>query len=293
LLSKHKLFQLIGFVCFSILLINGAYSKDLDTKDSKVMAAHKSPIQKVMLVIAMDAEAEPIISSLKLHKLTHPFSDMPMQGYVGNYGHFSIFLITNGQDPGLKISNVGTQAATLTTYIGIQYFHPDLIINIGTAGGVEQNGVKLREIYVSEKIYFYDRRIMLEKYDEYGLGGYPSAQLAYKKIDIKPGIVCSGDSFDNNQTDYDIFIKQNCSAVDMEAAGVAWVSMLAKIPMFAIKGITNFVRGNDIHRQYEENYPIVTLTLSQKLEEILKLDNALLVVNEGLKARINGAGLYQ
>ena len=63
----------------------------------------------------------------------------------------------------------------------------------------------------------------------------------------------------------------------MEAAGVAWVSMLAEIPMFAIKGITNFVRGNDIHKQYEENYPIVTQNLSRKLEEILKLDNSLLI----------------
>jgi 5'-methylthioadenosine nucleosidase len=139
-----------------------------------------------------------------------------------------------------------------------------------------QNGVKLREIYVSEKIYFYNRRIMLEKYDEYGLGGYPSAQLAFKKPELKPGIVCSGDSFDNSQTDYDIFIKQNCTAVDMEAAGVAWVSMLAKIPMFAIKGITDFVKGSDMHRQYEENNFIVTQNLSRKLEEILKSDHSLI-----------------
>ena len=272
--NKHKL---LASICFSILLANSVYSQNLDTKGGKVMISDKSAIHKVMLVLAMSSEAEPIISALKLQKLTHPLSDMPMQGYIGNYGHFSVFLITNGQDPELKISNVGTQAATLTTYIGIQYFHPDLIINIGTAGGVAQNGVKLRETYISKKIYFYDRRIMLEKYNAYGLGGYPSAQLAFNKIDLKSGTVCSGDSFDNNQTDYDLFIKHKCSAVDMEAAGVAWVSMLAKIPMFAIKGITNFVRGNNIHKQYKENRPMVTVNLSRKLEEILKLDNSLLL----------------
>ena len=113
--------------------------------------------------------------------------------------------------------------------------------------------------------YYNDERLTVE------------SSVRSSEVLLKPGIVCSGDSFDNNQTDYDIFIKQNCSAVDMEAAGVAWVSMLAEIPMFAIKGITNFVRGNDIHKQYEENYPIVTQNLSRKLEEILKLDNSLLI----------------
>jgi len=167
---------------------------------------------------------------------------------------------------------VGTQAATLTTYLGFEYFHPDLIISIGTAGGVKQNHAALKDIYLSQKIYFYDRRLSFKGYHEYGLGGYQSINLSPidKKIGFKSGIICSGDSFDDNPTDYNVFIKQNCAAIGMEAAGVAWVSMLTKTPMIAIKGVTNFVKGDDIHQQYESNFAMVTLELSKKLKEFLK-----------------------
>jgi nucleoside phosphorylase len=228
------------------------------------------PIKKVLLVVAMEAEATPIIAALNLHKIAHVFSGLPMQGYVGKYKKVDVMLVMNGIDPVNHVQNVGTQASTLSTFLGVQYFHPDLIISIGVAGGVEQNGAKEKEIYVSRKIYFYDRRLAFKGYHEYALGDYPSAQLSQlDKTGLKPGIVCSGDSFDDNQTDYDRFIKYDCSAIDMEAAGVAWVAMLTKTPMLAMKGISNFVRGDNIHDRYQENLPVVTQALSDKLKELL------------------------
>ena len=237
-------------------------------------------IKKILIVVAMEKEAKPIIASLKLKKLPHSFSNLPMQGYVGNYAKLAILLIINGQDPVTKVENVGTQAATLSAYLGINYLHPDLVINIGTAGGVEANGTKEKEFFISKTIYFYDRRIPFPKYEEYGLGDYSSPTLRFiwgqtlnkgsdPKLNLKPGIVCSGDSFDDDQTDYAMFLKLHCNAIDMEAAGVAWVSMLTKTPMIAIKGITNYVRGNNIHEQYQKNLPYVTETLAEKLKELL------------------------
>lgn len=227
-------------------------------------------VKKILLVIAMDSEAQPIIATLHLHKINNPFQKLPMQGYRGKYNNLNIFLVTNGVDPINNIDNVGTQAATLSTYLGINYFHPDLIINTGTAGGVKENGAHPGDIYFSKKIYFYDRRIDLKKYHEYGLGGYDSIALSSldKNSGFKIGIVCSGDSFDKNQTDYHMFIKQHCVAVDMEAAGVAWVSMLTHTPMLAIKGITNYVRG-DTYKEYQHHIANVTSTLSTKLKVLL------------------------
>lgn len=232
----------------------------------------KSPIKKVMIMVAMESEANPIIATLNLQKLDKSFSNLPMHGYEGKYSNLDILLVTNGTDPVNKVQNVCTQAATLSTFLGIQYFHPDLIISIGTAGGVEQNGAQERDIYVSKKISFYDRRIPIEGYRQYGIGDYVSASFPsiYKKIGLKPGNICSGDSFDTDEKDYNIFIKQDCVAVDMEAAGVAWVSMLTKTPMLAIKGVTNFVKGEDIHEHYEKNLPIVTAELSKQLQALLK-----------------------
>ena len=242
-----------------------------------LLAMHALPayadahVKKVLLVIAMESEAAPVVAALKLNKIEHPFADLPMQAYAGNYAKLDILLVTNGEDPVNKVQNVGTQAATLSTYLGTQYFHPDFIISIGTAGGVAANGAKQREIYASQKIYFYDRRLAFKGYHEYALCAYPTTRFSTltDKIGLKPGVVCSGDSFDDNQTDYKMFIKEKCAAIDMEAAGVAWVAMLTKTPMLAIKGITNFVKGNNIHEQYQKNLPVVTLALSDKLKELL------------------------
>jgi nucleoside phosphorylase len=142
----------------------------------QAQAVGKNGINKILLVVAMNKEASPIIKKLNLKKEADVFPGLPMQAYVGKYANKDIFLITNGKDPMYKVDNVGTQPAVLATYLGIEHFHPDLIINVGTAGGIAKNGAKLNDIYVSEKIYFYDRRIP-DSYFQYGLGGYVSAIL--------------------------------------------------------------------------------------------------------------------
>lgn len=263
-MSKY-IINIISYILYFVLIIIPLTAQAEKTNSNNLQ------IKKVLLVIAMDSEAKPIISSLNLHKVTNVFTNLPMQKYIGKYEKLEIFLVINGLDPINNVQNIGAQAATLSTYLGIEYFHPDLIISIGTAGGIAKNGAKQGDIYYSQKIYFYDRRLPLKGYHEYGLGDYPSAIFASldNKIGLKPGIICSGDSFDDNKTDYNMFIKENCSAIDMEAAGVAWISMLTKTPMFAMKGITNFVKGKDIHEQFRKNLPVVTLELANKLRELL------------------------
>lgn len=221
----------------------------------------------------MDTEAQPIINALQLHRLSHSFSSLPMRGYVGQLGKIKILLMMNGKDPTHKVQNIGTEAATLSTYLGVEYFHPDLIMSVGTAGGVVENGSALMDIYLSERIYFTDRRIPMEGYRDYGRGGYQSMSLSdlNKQLKLKSGVVCSEGSFDEEKIDYTMFLKEHCSAVDMEAAGVAWLSMLTKTPMIAIKGITNFVQGKNIHEQYEKNLPSVTLELANKSKLLISL----------------------
>ncbi len=230
-------------------------------------------MKKVLLAVAMDTEASPIINTLDLKKSSHSFSNLPMQGYTGKYKNLDVFLILNGEDPMHKVQNVGTQPATLAAYLGIKHFHPDLVISIGTAGGVAENGAKIGDTYVSQKIYFYGRRIPIPGYTEYGIGGYDSANFERitDKLSLKPGRVCSGDSFDENQTDTGIILKHGCSVREMEAAGVAWVSMLTQTPMLAIKGITDIVGSNTGHEDFEKNFSEVTKKLSEKIKDFLNL----------------------
>lgn len=242
---------------------------------SDAFAATSIPlkIKTVLLVVAMDKEALPIIKELKLHPSSVSFSNLPMQAYVGKFQEINVVLLMNGKDPVNQVQNIGPEAATLTTYLGIEHFHPDLIMSVGSAGGMKEHGAQIQDVYVSQKIYFIDRRINGGKnYAAYGLGSYSSAKLPpalIKSEDLKGGIVCTGSSFDNNLTDHEMMLKNNCQAIEMEAAGVAWVSMLMKTPMIAIKGITNYVGGSNDNNEFEKNLPIVTKILADKVTGIL------------------------
>lgn len=228
-------------------------------------------IKNVLIVVAMKDEAAPIIKTLNLYPASLPDTKLPMKAYIGHYADINIALILNGTDPMYGVQNVGSQPAVLATYIGINYFHPDLIISAGTAGGRFVHDMKIGNIYVSDKIYFYDRRLNLPDYKLYGSGGYRSMDTKFlvKKLNIKNATVCSGDSFDENTTDQEVMSKQGCMVIDMEAAGVSWVAMLTKIPMFAMKGITNYVEKTSAHNEFEKNYARVTQKLALKLRDVL------------------------
>lgn len=229
-------------------------------------------IKKVLLVVAMDTEAAPIIKSLGLQQipLQNTNINLPMQYYAGKYLNLDIFMVINGKDPRYHVQNIGTQAATLATYLGINQFHPDLVISIGTAGGLQETGARIHDIYLSKKIYFFDHRIP-GKFQQYAWGDYSSAILTglNNLNHLKTGIICSGNSFDNNKTDARIIKQEGCNAIDMEAAAVAWVSQLTKTPMIAVKGITDYKGASDDFQQFTANFAVVTDSLAINLQQIL------------------------
>lgn len=230
-------------------------------------------IKKVLLVVAMDTEAAPIIKALHLQHAAAPDKRLPMRGYQGRYAKYDIYLVTNGTDPVYNVQNVGTQAATLSTYLGISHFHPDLVISIGTAGGIPEKNAKIGDVYVSQKIFFYGRRIPLPGYREYGLGGYTSATIDQRvdSLGFKRGYICSGDAFDENPVDRKMVLKNNCSVREMEAASVAWVSLLMHTPMVAIKGITDIEGRADSRVEFQKNFDRVNVLLAEKLKQLLSL----------------------
>lgn len=229
-------------------------------------------IHTILLVVALQDEANPILKKLNLQPLP-PFGGLPMKAYGGKVGNLSVYLVQNGADPRSKAENIGSQAATLSTYVGIQRFHPDLVISIGTAGAIEKNGAQLKQLYVSKKIYFFDRRIQVPDYKEYGLGDYSSPTLApsmLAKTKLQPGIICTGDSFDENATDYQMMLQLGCHSIEMEAAGVAWASQLMHTPMLAIKGITDYAEDQNGIPQFLKNFSAVTNDLAEQLDLLLQ-----------------------
>lgn len=171
------------------------------------MSPAKKPINSVLLVVAMQAEAEPIVEELGLKKIeespyaspdaaqlsgrtpifytsqrTHSkcFQDKSMvcsfrgpttaQSYSGTVGSITVNLVHNGKDRKAGVDKVGTNAATLTTYLAIDAFTPDVVISAGTAGGFASRGATIASIFVSTACVNHDRRIPLPGFAEFGPG---------------------------------------------------------------------------------------------------------------------------
>ena len=228
-------------------------------------------VRNVLIVVAMQEEAVPIIDLLHLSPGPALDEGLPMKTYVGHYANKQVALVLNGKAPIPGVQNIGTQPAVLATYLGIHHFHPDIVLSIGTAGGRVDNGAKVDAIYTSDKIYFYARRMHSPEYQLYGAGGYPSMDTTdlIKKLNLKQATVCSSDSFEEDATDREVMAKYGCVVIDMEAAGVAWVAMLKQVPMFAIKGITNYTGSTNAHDEFEKHYAEVTKKLAYTTRDTL------------------------
>ena len=59
-----------------------------------------------------------------------------METYSGQVGDITVHVAHNGKCSKFAVDAVGTNAATLTTYLAIQAFKPSVVISSGTAGVV-------------------------------------------------------------------------------------------------------------------------------------------------------------
>jgi len=133
-------------------------------------------ISKIVIVIAMEAEADPLISHLGLKGVTLPPA-APCMFHSGIYKGVQVTVATNGKSTAHKVDNVGTCAATITTLLSVQLFKPDVIINAGTAGGFKSKGGNIGDVYLCSNSKFHDRRIPIPGFTEYGIGNYSSQNI--------------------------------------------------------------------------------------------------------------------
>jgi 5'-methylthioadenosine nucleosidase len=72
------------------------------------------------------------------------------------------------------VDNVGTVPATLTTYLAIQTFAPDLVISAGTAGAFKAKGAAIGDVYHSTHTINHDRLIEIPAFTAYGMDLRPA-----------------------------------------------------------------------------------------------------------------------
>ena len=160
-------------------------------------------------------------------------------------------------------AGVGKVNAARTTQILIDKFDINYIINLGSAGGLNDK-LKIGDIVIGEKLVQHDFDVtafgrekgfipetgMYFESDSKLLTSFENIHLHDVKI-IK-GIIASGDIFCTSK-EFKKSIKQefNADCVEMEGAAVAQVCYLNNIPFIVLRSISDIPNGNN-HIDFNE-----------------------------------------
>ncbi|KAJ3672610.1 hypothetical protein LUZ60_007331 [Juncus effusus] len=244
--------------------------------EAEEAVAASPPISSVLIVIAMQTEAAPIVSKFGLSESTTDESlfpkGVPWVRYHGKYKDLYINLVRPGKDSSFGVDSVGTISASLVTYASIQAFKPDLIINAGTSGGFQAKGASVGDVYLASEVAFHDRRIPIPVFDMYGIGARQtlSCPNLLKQLDLEVGKLSTGDSLDMSPHDESAILANDATLKDMEGAAVAYVADLLSVPAIFIKAVTDIVDGDKpTVEEFLENLVKVTAALDQAVTRVV------------------------
>uniref|UniRef100_A0A7S2V4K5 Nucleoside phosphorylase domain-containing protein n=1 Tax=Fibrocapsa japonica TaxID=94617 RepID=A0A7S2V4K5_9STRA len=257
---------------------------------SKVLGAsnaNRTVIKTVLVNIAMEAEAAPLVEHLGLTKcecngdesngdggqsaniLSGP---MPAVVYEGEVNECKIFVVTNGKDPKYGVDNVGTVCAGLVTYLSLLAISPDIVINAGTCGGFISKGAQVGDVFISSAFKNHDRRIAIPGFSEWGIGDYaavPTPNLV-KELGYKTGVVTTGNSLDHVPKDDEIMAANDASVKDMEGAAIAAVAEMYNTPCFGVKVVTDLVDGDKpTEDEFLQNLSAAANSLKEAMPKVI------------------------
>ena len=226
---------------------------------------------RVLIVMAMHAEAKPVVRELGLKPVETPpwAAPVPMRLWQGQVGANEVDLVVNGQDSETGLDLIGTQAATASTMLGCEAFTPDLVVSAGTCGGFAKRGGSIGKVYLaSDRVWYHDRRVPIPGFEQMARGGYPVTDLTEigGRLGLEPGVVSTGDSLDLSDEDSERIESVGAHAKEMEAAAVAWVAGLFRARFTALKSVTDIVDGpHPPEEEFFENLKQATENLAAKL----------------------------
>jgi adenosylhomocysteine nucleosidase/5'-methylthioadenosine nucleosidase len=198
----------------------------------------------VGLLMAMTDEAQPLIDALELTPVPLGDERLPFRRYRGTLGNLNIVLQTAGEDPYTGVDNIGTDAAVLSTYSLLRDCPVTTLLNPGTAGGFAQRGATIGTVYLSHKEFvFHDRRVPLPGFEHFAEGHIPAADTTAlaRATGLARGIISTGASLARQEADLAAMTRIGAVAKEMEAAAIAWTAQWLRVPVVAIKSITNLL----------------------------------------------------
>ena len=206
---------------------------------------------KIVIIAAMSKELDLILSLLPDHS---EISIGDFKVYSGCLGDHEIIVSQCG---------IGKVNSALRTFRIINEFNPDLIINSGVAGGVDET-MRIGSVLVADGVAYHD--VWCGPGTEYGRAdGQPLYFTPYDRglevmreisasadSDIRFGLLCSGDKFISTPEEVSA-IKTNfpdALGCDMESASIAQTCALTGIPFMIVRVMSDMPGGGENLSEY-------------------------------------------
>lgn len=156
---------------------------------------------------------------------------------------------------------IGKVSSALNAYRMIEYFHPDLVINSGVAGGADAS-MKVGSLLVATEAAYHD--VWCGPGTQWGhMDGLPERFAMDASVvescrkstshHVRFGLICSGDRFISKVEEVD-FIKRiypDALACDMESASIAQACHDSGIPFAVVRVVSDTPGQADNISQYE------------------------------------------
>lgn len=190
----------------------------------------------------------------------------------------------NGAEVVLLRSGIGKVNAAMTTSVLLQHFQPDVIINTGSAGGLNPE-LNVGDVVISTEVRHHDVDVTAFGYEYGQVPQLPAAFQANKKlldiavscakaegdIQVVTGLIATGDSFmsDPERVKFIGTKFNDLQAVEMEAAAIAQVAHQFSTPFVIIRSLSD-IAGKESNISFDQFLPKAALHSSQLVMKMVE-----------------------
>jgi adenosylhomocysteine nucleosidase len=225
---------------------------------------------KIGIIGAMEEEVELLRSQLEAPNVTEIAN---CEFTTGTYLDHEIVLLKSG---------IGKVNAAMSTTILLSQFKPELVLNIGSAGGFDES-LEVGSVIISDEVRHHDVDVTIFGYE---MGQVPQLPPAFKADErlislakeaveemgehtYGVGLIATGDSFMNDPDRVENVRGQfpGMKASEMEAAAVAQVCHQFGIPFVVIRALSD-IAGKESNISFDEFLP---LAAKHSTEIVLKV----------------------
>lgn len=222
----------------------------------------------IAIIFAMDSE---LVAFKALYDFVDTFEENGYTVHQIKQENHTVSMIQSG---------IGKVHAAHKTTLYLNHERPDLLINIGVAGGVNTN---VGDIVVAKDVMYHDVDVRAFNYE---YGQIPNAPLKFKadketftlaedvldklRFPYKSGRIVSGDVFLNNASQINPALDmEEVYAVDMEAAAIAHVAYLENVPFITLRSISDTLDSKHQMDDYESHMALSATKVAKALKAII------------------------